>query len=257
VIYVIRYALIVLYTVVLGGAATVAGLVDRSGESAIWIARLWVRWILWTCRVRVEARGLENVDLTRPHVWMSNHQSVFDIPALVATIPVSWRFVAKRELLRIPFFGWAIRVGGHVIVDRADREQSVRSLREAARRIAQGTNVIIFPEGTRSASGRLRAFRSGGFHLAIEAQVPIVPITVSGSHRITPKRSLRVKSGRIAVCCGKPISTEGLTVADRGELKDRVREAIEAGYDPELQDERAEQSREPRTALGGGREDLG
>jgi 1-acyl-sn-glycerol-3-phosphate acyltransferase len=167
---------------------------------------------------------------------MSNHQSVTDIGALVLTLPVSWRFVAKRELTRIPLFGWVLLLGGHVIVDRSSRERSVRSLRAAARRVARGTHVIIFPEGTRSPTGRLREFKSGGFHLAIEAQVPIVPIAISGSRRITPKRSLRIDSGLIRVRYGKPIPTEGLGADDSGALKQRVREAIAAGYDPELQE---------------------
>jgi len=235
VIYAVRYVLIVAYTAFWSFAACCGGLLDRSGETATWMARQWVRWILWTCGVRVEVSGLEQVDPQRPCVWMSNHQSVFDIVAIVATIPVSWRFVAKRELTRIPLFGWVLLVGGHVIVDRGDRERSVQSLRAAARRVAGGTHVIIFPEGTRSPSGRLREFKSGGFHLAIEAQVPIVPITVSGSRRITPKRSLRIESGRIRVRYGKPIPTEGLHLDDRAALKQCVREAITAGYDPELQ----------------------
>jgi 1-acyl-sn-glycerol-3-phosphate acyltransferase len=236
VVYALRFVLIALYTVVWSALACAVGLVDRSGDAMPWIARQWVRWILWTCRVRVEASGLEQVDLRRPHVWMSNHQSVFDVAAIVATIPVSWRFVAKRELTRIPLFGWALRVGGHVIVDRGDRERSVASLREAARRVAAGTHVIIFPEGTRSPTGRLRGFKSGGFHLAIEAGVPIVPVTVSGSRRIAPKRSLRVESGLVRVRYGRPIPTEGMGPGDLAALKERVREAIAAGYDPDLQE---------------------
>ena len=235
-IYWVRYALIVLYTAFWSFVACTVGLLDRSGETLIWIARQWVRWILWSCGVRVEAAGLEQVDPRRSYVWMSNHQSVADIAAIVATIPVSWRFVAKSELTRIPLFGWALLLGRHVIVDRENREGSVRRLHEAARRVAGGTHVIIFPEGTRSPSGRLREFKSGGFHLAIEAQVPIVPITVSGSRRITPKHSLRIESGLIRVRYGRPIPTEGLRPEDCAALKGRVREAIHAGYDPELQE---------------------
>jgi 1-acyl-sn-glycerol-3-phosphate acyltransferase len=166
---------------------------------------------------------------------MSNHQSVLDIGALVLTLPTRWRFVAKRELTWIPLFGWAIWLGGHVIVDRGRRERAVASLRRAAGRIRDGTSVIIFPEGTRSETGRMRDFKSGGFHLALEAQAPIVPVTVSGSRRLTPKRSLRVESGRLKVVYGKPIETRGLGLDDREALKRTVRAAIEAGYDDALQ----------------------
>jgi 1-acyl-sn-glycerol-3-phosphate acyltransferase len=111
----------------------------------------------------------------------------------------------------------------------------VRSLARAAERVRAGANVIIFPEGTRSPDGSVREFKSGGFHLAIQAGVPIVPISVSGSWRITPKRSLRIESGRVLVRYGAPIPTAGLRVDDRGEVKLRVREAIVKGFDPELQ----------------------
>ena len=234
-IYAVRYGLIVLYTAFWSAVACTVGLVDRSGDAIPWIGRQWVRWILWSCRVGVEVSGLEQIDLRRSYVWMSNHQSAFDVVAIVATIPVSWRFVAKRELTWIPLFGWVLRVGGHVIVDRADRERSVASLRQAVRRVESGTHVIVFPEGTRSSTGRLREFKSGGFHLAIQAGVPIVPVTVSGSRQIAPARSLRIESGRMRIHYGKPIPTEGLGPGDSAALTQRVREAIAAGSDPELQ----------------------
>jgi len=122
-----------------------------------------------------------------------------------------------------------------VIVDRGNRERALRSLRRAATRIRSGTNVIIFPEGTRSDSGTLGAFKSGGFHLAIESGVPIVPVSVSGSRRITPKRSLRIESGRVRIRYGTPIPTQGLDIERRGWLKEQVHDAICKGFDPELQ----------------------
>ena len=239
-IYVVRYLLITLYTVIWGVPASVAALVDRSGEGVVWVGGRWIDWILATCGVKVEVAGLENVDPQQPCVFMSNHQSVFDIAAIIKTIPVSWRFVAKRELTWIPLFGWALGMGGHVILDRSNREASVESLRRAAEQVRSGTNVVIFPEGTRSPSGEMREFKSGGFHLAIEAGVPILPVTVSGSRRITPKRSLRIESGRIRIQYGKPIPTVHLGPDDRGLLKDRVREAIASGFDPVLQADPAE-----------------
>jgi 1-acyl-sn-glycerol-3-phosphate acyltransferase len=157
---------------------------------------------------------------------------VFDVPAIAATLPVSFRFVAKRELTWIPVFGWALVLGRHVIIDRARREQWVGSLRRAAEQVRDGVNVVIFPEGTRSETDEHGAFKSGGFHLAIEAGVPVFPISVSGSRRITPKRSLRIESGRIRVHFGQPIPTARLTRDDREALKAQVREAILAGFDP-------------------------
>jgi 1-acyl-sn-glycerol-3-phosphate acyltransferase len=237
--YVVRYLLIVLYTVFWGTLGLLLSAVDRSGESVVWVARNWVRWILATCGVRVERSGLEGLDLSRPYVVMANHQSVFDTAAIVATWPGSFRFVAKRELTWIPFFGWALAASGHVIIDRSNRESSVRSLERAAERVRNGKTVIIFPEGTRQPAGQIGEFKSGGFHLALAAQVPIVPASVSGSSRITPPHSLRVESGRILVRYGEAIPTAGLTLDDRQKLKETVRSAIAAGFEPELAADRA------------------
>jgi 1-acyl-sn-glycerol-3-phosphate acyltransferase len=232
-LYLVRFCLIALYTVFWGAIATVVA--PFSGEAVVQIGRRWIRWIFATCGIRVEAGGLEHVRATKTAVYMSNHQSVLDIGAIVETLPVSWRFVAKRELTYIPFFGWALGLSDQVVIDRGNRRRSVESLRRAAERIRGGVNVIIFPEGTRSADGSLQPFKSGGFHLAIDAQVPVIPITVSGSFQLTPKRSLQVRSGTIKVVYGAPIPTAGLTTHDREPLKERVAAAIQAGYDANLQ----------------------
>ena len=234
VIHVLRYALVVLYTIVAGVPACLLGLLG-AGDAVMKIGRLWVRAILGSCGIRVEVSGLENVDPARASIFMSNHQSVIDIAAILATIPVSVRFVAKRELTRIPLFGWALSLSGQIIVDRGNRAQAIASLQKGAEKIRAGTNVIVFPEGTRSQQGGLSDFKSGGFHLALQAGVPIVPVTVSGSQRITPKGSLKIHSGLVRICYGKPIPTRDLGVEDRQELKRKVREAILAGFDPELQ----------------------
>ncbi len=235
-IYVLRYLLLLLYTLFWGSVAVLLAVVDRSGRGVIWVGRNWVRWIDASCGIRIEAEGLENLEPGQPYVFMTNHQSAVDVAAIIATIPGDdWRFVAKRELTWIPFFGWALALHRHVIVDRRDNARAVRSMKRAAERIRSGTSVIIFPEGTRSPIGELRAFKSGGFHLAIQAQVPIAPATISGSHHITPKGSLRIESGLVKIVYGEPIPTAGLGVEDRHALKRRVHDAIARGYDRELQ----------------------
>jgi 1-acyl-sn-glycerol-3-phosphate acyltransferase len=233
VIYVLRFALISLYTVIWGVPAMLVA--PFSGEAIVWIGRTWLSWIFRACGIRVEAEGLEHIDRTRSYVFMSNHQSVLDIGALVLTLPVSWRFVAKRELTWIPFFGWALGLSDQIVIDRSNRTGSVRSLARAAERIRGGLNVIIFPEGTRSPTGEMREFKSGGFHLAIQAQVPILPATVSGSFELIPKRSLAIHAGAIKVRYGAPIATRGMRPEQRNELKTLVRDAIARGYDPAFQ----------------------
>ena len=235
-IYLLRYGLLLVYTVFWGVIGLAIGLVERSGRGVLWVAKSWVGWIFASCGIRVEVEGLvENIDPAQPYVIMTNHQSVIDIGALIMTLPVEWGFVAKRELTWIPFFGWVLAIGGHVIIDRSNRERSVKSLRCAAERVRAGTNVIIFPEGPRSPSGTLASFKSGGFHLAIQARSPVLPATVSGSHRITPNHSLRLESGVVKIAYGKPIPTEGMGTEGREALKGAVRDAIEAGFDLTLQ----------------------
>lgn len=235
-LYAVRFSLIALYTVLWGALAMI--LAPFSGEAIVWVARNWIGWIFATCGIRVEVKGLEHVAATKTAIYMSNHQSVLDIGAIVRTLPVSWRFVAKRELTYIPFFGWALALSDQIVIDRGDRRKSIASLKRAAKRIQAGVNVIIFPEGTRSPDGRLQPFKSGGFHLAVDAQMPIIPVTVSGSSQLTPKRSLQVRSGTIKVVYGAPIPTAGRTARDREALKQLVSEAIQAGFDPGFQAQR-------------------
>ncbi len=236
-IYVARYALIILYTIIWGTIAVVGMAFGNRHAHTCWVARNWIGWVVASCGIKIEAEGLENFDPDEPFVLMTNHQSVFDIAAIVLTLPSDFHFVAKKELARIPFFGWSLAWSGiGIMVDRAKHQRSVASLSAAADQVREGAHVIVFPEGTRSPTGALRAFKSGGFHLALQAGVPVLPGTVSGSLRVTPRGSLRVESGTIKIRYGKLISTEGMTAEDREQLKVQVKAAIDAGFDPELQD---------------------
>ncbi len=232
-IYVIRYLLIALYTIFWGVLGCVLALIN--GDLVVWVGRSWIRWIFATCGLKIEVEGLENVPDGQGMVLMSNHQSALDIGALVLTYPHPWRFVFKREIAYIPFFGWVMALSDQIMIDRGNRAKSVASLRKAANRVRDGVNVMIFPEGTRSPTGALREFKSGGFHLAIDAGVPILPVTVSGSIQLTPKHSFRVESGTMKVTYGVPIPTADLSTEDRQELKAQVKQAIEAGFDWDYQ----------------------
>jgi 1-acyl-sn-glycerol-3-phosphate acyltransferase len=234
VVYAFRYLMLVLITIFWGPPACLIAPLDPTGRAIMWIGRRYVGWIYRACGIRVVADRVDAIDRTRPFVIMTNHQSVLDVGALILTLPIEWRFVAKRELTWIPLFGWAVGMS-QIIIDRGRHERAVASLRRAAERIRGGANVIIFPEGTRSADGILRDFKSGGFHLAVQAQVPILPATVSGSHRLTPKGSLRIESGTLKITYGTPVPTEGLGAEDVPRIKERVRAVIEEGYDAALQ----------------------
>src|SRR5262245_21184446 len=175
-------------------------------------------------RLSVASRG--TLDPTRPYVFMANHLSTVDIFALVVALPVPFRFIAKKQLGRIPLFGWAMRAGRFIFIDRQNPLAARRSIEEARTRIRGGESVLVFPEGTRTRDGTLGPFKTRGFHLAIDAGVPVVPVASAGTRELMPRGSLTVRPGKILVTIGEPVSTEGLTAEDRNTLVDRVRAVI-------------------------------
>jgi 1-acyl-sn-glycerol-3-phosphate acyltransferase len=231
----VRLLLVLVSTLFWAVLACLTGLVDRSGEGIISIVGIWARWVCRICGLQVEAQGAKGVDSSHPCIFMPNHQSALDIVVLIATIPSSFRFVAKQEMAAIPVFGWGMALGGHIFVNRADRPKAIESLRQAEEKIRQGATVILFPEGTRSCTGELAEFKRGGFRLAIGAQVPIVPVSISGTRNRLPKKSLQVEPGEVKVVYGQAIPTQGYNVAEREQVMMKVRRAISAGMDDALQ----------------------
>jgi 1-acyl-sn-glycerol-3-phosphate acyltransferase len=225
----LRLALMVLYTAVLGGVAILVCLVVPGGRAFWPLARLWARLLMRAGGVGWRASFETPLGPGRPRVYVANHQSQFDIPALILALPQPVRFVTKRELLYVPIFGQALWLAGFVFVDRGDRERAIRSLERAARRIRAGASVLVFAEGTRSPDGRLLPFKKGGFVLALQAGAPIVPVTVSGGRAVLPKGSLRLRPGRIDVRFAAPIDTTGYPLDARDDLIAAVRERITAG----------------------------
>jgi 1-acyl-sn-glycerol-3-phosphate acyltransferase len=191
------------------------------------IPRWWARWLLWAAGVKVHVTGTEHLAPDRAQIIVSNHVSWFDVLALAAHTPKRYRFVAKQELARVPIFGRAWQAAGHVAVDRSDRQRAVASLDVAARRIREEhSSIIIFPEGTRSATGELLPFKKGAFVLAIDSGIEIVPAAVSGTLHIMPRDRWRVRAGRIILRFGPPVPAAGLEQKDRDALIERVRSQI-------------------------------
>lgn len=195
------------------------------GELYLAFARVWSRWILASLSIPLTVEGRDRVG-PAPVVFMSNHRSVFDIFALFLAIEHPLRMVAKRVLFFIPIFGWSLWMCGFIPIDRSNRENAIASLAEAARRIRRGISVLVFPEGTR---GRdvLQPFKKGGFVMALQAGVPVVPVMVLGTERIMPKGSLRVGRGAITVRFGNPIPTAGRGIDARDSLMAEVRASME------------------------------
>ncbi|MBI5487313.1 MAG: 1-acyl-sn-glycerol-3-phosphate acyltransferase [Deltaproteobacteria bacterium] len=210
------------------------GLVERTGPRQHALMNIWSRGCLRSAGVRVSVRGLEHVLRDRPQIFFSNHASIADICVLGAILPVEYRWLARKEVFSVPFIGWYLTVARHLKIDRGDRSSAIRLLNEAAERVRSGTNVLVFPEGTRSPDGNLLPFKKGVFHLALAAGVPIVPIRLLGSGRIIPKGSMRLGAAEVEVVLGAPISTEGLGEADLPALMDHVRDAMVRLGDPAL-----------------------
>jgi len=208
-------------------ALAVIAVATVDARAAYRLCQVWARLNLVAFGIRVRTRRLAPLDPAAAYVFMSNHRSHLDVLAVVAAIPeFQLRWVAKRELTRVPFFGWALKRGGHIIIDRGDHVQAVETLRAAQRQTDQGISVIIFPEGTRAASDdALLPFKKGGFMLAIQTGLPIVPIAVRGSRALLPKKTWRIRSGTIDVVVGGPIPVAG---AAREELMERVRAFMQA-----------------------------
>jgi 1-acyl-sn-glycerol-3-phosphate acyltransferase len=190
------------------------------------IPREYARSLLRINHVPVAARGLEQLAEVSACVYVVNHQSWFDVLAVLDVLPGSLRFVAKRELGRVPLFGQALRAAGHIEIDRADLASAVAAYRRAAGRLRRGLSAVVFAEGTRSRTGRLRPFKKGPFVLAIVAQVPVVPVFVEGSYAVLPPGSIRPRPLPITVHLGAPIATDGFGYEDRERLADQARHAM-------------------------------
>ncbi len=178
----------------------------RTGKLFHALAKFWARWILKVCGVKVVLEGSDHVDFTRSYIYVSNHLSQFDIPAVLSSIPDQIRIVYKKELEKIPIFGWGLKYGKTYIgINRGKGQDAIQSLEEAANKIRTGASVLLFGEGTRSPDGKLKQFKRGPFNLAIRAGVPIVPVTINGSFNILPKKSFRIRPGTITLILSDPI----------------------------------------------------
>jgi 1-acyl-sn-glycerol-3-phosphate acyltransferase len=219
---------IVIYTIVLGTLSLVSSLFDRAGSFAHWCARTWSRLILVTSGVRVRAAGLERLEAGRTYVFVANHQSIYDIPCLFWSIPYQLRIIAKESLGSFPMLGPHLKRTGHMLVDRKHPDRA-GIIGWASRLTSNGLSLIIFPEGTRSRTGMLGKFKGGSIMLAMQAGLPLVPISVIGSRHVMKKGELTTRPGRVQLIVHDPIATvaqEHPSTHDVRELANRVREMI-------------------------------
>lgn len=222
----IAIPLIYLYTIIMGSLSLALSLYDPGGRRQHWCARNWCRLIARTSGARVRVYGAEHIRPDTSYVFLSTHQSYMDIPAMLGYLPAQLRIAAKKILFRIPFMGWHLWRAGHIPIDRSSTQNAVTSMQLAAGYLRNGICAFVFPEGTRSRDGVLHGFKKGGFKLALQAQVPIIPITIIGSRQVLPPDSVIFRPCPIDMYVDEPIPTAGLTDEDIEMLMRRVHDAM-------------------------------
>lgn len=228
--YCIYVPLVFLYTAVLGILALIASLFDSTGRIQHGFARAWSRVILWTFGAPIRVEGLDRIDTTKPHLYVFNHISSVDIPLIYAHLPFPFRIMAKKELFRYPFMGWYLRRAGEIPIDATNALHSMRSLKLGIEALRRGMPLVVFPEGGRSADGRIQPFLAGAFYVAIKAQVEIVPAALVGTFEMLPMDSFHVRPRPLAMIFGAPISTAGYNVRQMDQLAALAQTAVENLY---------------------------
>lgn len=196
--------------------------------SSKWVAPLWGKAVLLITFSRVQIEGLENLDKNKSYIIVCNHQSIYDILAIYGYLPLEFKWVMKKELLKMPFVGMACKVLGHVFVDRGNSEKAVESLREASDKITDGVSAFFFPEGTRSRSGELKVFKKGAYRMAKELKLPILPITIKDANKIMPANSLVICPHRIKLTIHPEINSQDVENLSNRQLIDKSRVLIDS-----------------------------
>jgi len=221
--------LIVIATIVFASISLLVSVYDRDKRRQARVARVWARILLWVTGVQVKVEGLEKISPDGSYVFVSNHLSYMDTPVVLASIPVQFRFLAKRGLFQIPFLGWHLARAGHIRVPREDARAAVKTMSLAAQVIREcGISVLIFPEGGRSRDGELGDFKEGAAFIAVRAGVPLVPMCLKGTREVLPFGSGHIRPGTVFMRIGDPIPTVGSSDRDRAPLTAELRKRIVA-----------------------------
>jgi 1-acyl-sn-glycerol-3-phosphate acyltransferase len=219
--------LIILSTIFFGLISVAISFFDKTGDRQIRVARAWARSLLLVSGIRVTVEGLEHIQADGSYVLASNHASYMDTPVVMASIPVQFRFLAKRALFQIPLLGTHLRQAGHIPVPLDDPRAAVKTMQLAAETIVRRRiSMLIFPEGGRSLDGALHPFKEGASYIAIRAGTPVVPLALIGTHEVLPMHSYIVRPGRVILRILPPVATAGLTLKDRGRLTQQLYDLI-------------------------------
>ncbi|MFH1759641.1 MAG: lysophospholipid acyltransferase family protein [bacterium] len=218
IILIVLFFFIILFTL---------GIIERKGRVKAWIARSWAELVLWLFNIRQKVHGRENINPETRYVIMANHSSMLDIPILYKALPIKISFMAKRELFWIPFFGWGMKLVGHVPVHRSNPRKALRQIEAFTRNPKYlSHNIIFFPEGTRTLDGNLLEFKAGGFRYSQKFNLPVLPITISGAFKVASKNAKYVLPGDINIYIHKPVRHDQFSSPK--EFMSSVREIIES-----------------------------
>lgn len=235
------WVLLTIFTLIVGSLHIPGSLVAPEGRFPRWLEMAYMWAILHASNVKLSCDGLEHVEAGRSYIVMANHRSMYDIPVLHYLLGRGrdLRWIGKHEVQQVPVFGWAYRISRHVAIDRHNRRAAIEALRDAAAESRAGVSFVIMPEGTRSTTGELLPFKKGGFHLALDTRLPILPVAIVGSDKLMRKGSWHILPGSIHVSVRPVIETRDLEREDIEGLSNRVRAAIAAGLpDPPRNPER-------------------
>ena len=223
-------------TVFFAVLAILSSFFSKSGNAPHLVARIWARCLLLVSAIKVSVKGYQHINLKKPCIYMSNHLSNFDIPVLLANLPAQFRWLAKAELFKIPIFGHAMQRAGYISINRSDRKSAIESLKRAAMSVKDGTSIMIFPEGTRSQEHAIQPFKKGGFVLAVDSGVPIVPIVINGTWDIMSKDRILIRSGNVVLNITEPIETSAYNRKTKDDLMKKVRQVIIESFEKTKED---------------------
>ena len=217
----------IIYTLVIGTLIMISSLFSSTGKFPFKLGCAWSWLLMKTNRVKIQVIGLEKFAREKSYVFISNHGSNLDPPAVALAIPQTLRFIGKSSLAKIPIFGWAAKMARLIFIDRSNSAKSIETINKAIKDLKDGISAFFFAEGSRGMNGVLQSFKKGGVALAIKAKLPIIPITIIGSYKLLPRRAIRIRPGIMKVVIGDPIDTSSYGDDDKDILLEKVRNVIE------------------------------
>lgn len=222
-------------TLVLAIPIIAAGLLGRTGNLAFSLSKLWAYTMLGVSFVSAQIVNKEKIQKGTSYIIISNHQSLFDILALVTTLGVQYRWFIKREVLKVPLFGYGLYASRNIFIDRSNTVKAIESINKGIKHLPKGVSIMVFAEGTRSPDGQIHEFKKGGFMVAVAHKMPILPVTVNGSRQVMSKGSLVFNPGKIQVVVGYPIDTSGYNIDTVDDLIRKTRNIIIENFVSEKQ----------------------